>query len=380
MTAPPSTGVLGVLPGPVLHWGEFKELKESTSVLDLKEIVSKEFVNDLIEKSCIVEYTKGDPLDALGDEDVEVESYATDSEVSYSLELKKHNSALRQLISLAQTRISTPATQLQRLPDVPVPPSRPRTHLKHPVVHPLGFLPSRQTPFTLGQGPSPDELNSDTCLYILTKSISALTAHLGWDGSMKEALFVFRDAVDDFIRRLVGMLRVVVDQDALQGGSSFPDCMEQVFQTMGLGSIRDLHSYYQVQILGRIERMEGLCTRLRKEYKELSETYNMSLPSSSVWDSTIKQETISEIEEGEEADQDVPELHFPSTSDGDLTLQPSATLRTGFEMLQSLEQQQLLTEDDNTGNDMDFEEVRPEDRNPEPISEALPSLKRMRRL
>lgn len=54
----------------------------------------------------------------------------------------------------------------------------------------------------------------------------------------------------------------------------------------------------------------------------------------------IKQETISELEEGEEADQDVPELHFPSTSDGDLALQPSATLRTGFEMLHSLEQQQ----------------------------------------
>lgn len=53
----------------------------------------------------------------------------------------------------------------------------------------------------------------------------------------------------------------------------------------------------------------------------------------------IKQEIVSEIEEGEE-DNDVPQLHFPSTSDGDLALQPSATLQTGFEMLHSLEQQQ----------------------------------------
>lgn len=53
---------------------------------------------------------------------------------------------------------------------------------------------------------------------------------------------------------------------------------------MGLGSIRDLHTYYQVQILGRIERMESLCSQLRSEYKELSENYNMALPSSSAWD------------------------------------------------------------------------------------------------
>ncbi len=53
----------------------------------------------------------------------------------------------------------------------------------------------------------------------------------------------------------------------------------------------------------------------------------------------IKQE-VSEIEEGDEGDDDVPQLHFPSTSDGDLSLQPSATLRTGFEMLHSLERQQ----------------------------------------
>lgn len=45
--------------------------------------------------------------------------------------------------------------------------------------------------------------------------------------SMKETLYVFRDAVDDFLRRLGGMLRVAVDQEALQGGSSFPVCFHQ---------------------------------------------------------------------------------------------------------------------------------------------------------
>lgn len=37
-------------------------------------------------------------------------------------------------------------------------------------------------------------------------------------GAMGETLFVFRDAVDDFLRRLTSMLRVTVDQGALQGG------------------------------------------------------------------------------------------------------------------------------------------------------------------
>lgn len=35
---------------------------------------------------------------------------------------------------------------------------------------------------------------------------------------MAETLNVFRDAVDDFLRRLTTMLRVTVDQGAVEGG------------------------------------------------------------------------------------------------------------------------------------------------------------------
>lgn len=61
--------------------------------------------------------------------------------------------------------------------------------------------------------------------------------------------------------------------------------MEQVFHMMGLGSVRDLHSYYQVQILGRIQHMENVCSRLTREYVVLADKYNATLPSSSAWDS-----------------------------------------------------------------------------------------------
>lgn len=64
----------------------------------------------------------------------------------------------------------------------------------------------------------------------------------------------------------------------------FKDPVEQVFQTMGLGSIRDLHTYYQVQILGKIQRMENICSQLTSEYVELADSYNTSLPSSSAWE------------------------------------------------------------------------------------------------
>ncbi|KAK3909492.1 STAGA complex 65 subunit gamma [Frankliniella fusca] len=367
----------GAVKSPVKHWGEFDLLEEDTSVVDLKDFLSNELVEELIEKSCSVEYTKGDPLDSLGEDDLDPESYSIDGEVSYSLELRKHATALKQLISLANGRITSPASQLQqRLPSAPPAPQRPARHLKHPVVHPLGFLPSRHTPFTLGQGSPPEELCLDSCLHILTKSISALAAHSGWDASMSETLYVFRDVVDDFLRRLTGMLRVAVDQEALQGGNNFPDPVEQVFHTLGLGSIRDLHTYYQVHILGQIQRLEKICSQLSNEYMELAESYNLTLPSSSSWNNSIKQE-VSEIEEGDECDDDVPQLHFPSTSDGDLSLQPSATLQTGFEMLHSLERQQLLEEDEEFKEDMSDIKIEPA---VESIISSSHPFKRVRRL
>lgn len=371
----PSDGPCGLKRSPVKHWGEFDEGNES-SVFDLKEVLANEFVEDLIGKSSSVEFTKGDPLDGLGDDELDLDSYSIDKEVSYSLELKKHIASLRQLIAVAHGRISAPTSQMQRLPEAPPAPQRPSTHLKHPVVHPLGFLPPRHTPFTLGQGLPPEELCMDSCLHILTKSICALSAHSGWDASMSETLYVFRDAVDEFLRRFTGILRVVVDQETMQGANNFPDPIEQVFRTMGLGSIRDLHTYYQIQILGRIQNMESVCSELTNEYLDLSDKYNMSLPSSTVWDTTMKQE-ISEIEEGDEGDEDVPQLHFPSTSDGDLSLQPSATLRTGFEMLHSLEQQQLLSEEDHE----EFEDDKKVEMVIEtvPISSSHPT-KRVRRI
>lgn len=374
-----STSHWGSIRSPLKHWGEYDGAEEATSVLDLKD-VSNELVEDLIEKSCSVEYTKGDPLDSLGEDDLDPESYSIDREVSYSLDLRKHATALKQLIALANGRISSPASQFhQRLPAAPPPPQRPATHLKHPVVHPLGFLPTRHTPFTLGQGSPPEELCLDSCLHILTKSISALAAHSGWDASMSETLYVFRDAVDDFLRRLTGMLRVAVDQEALQGGNNFPDPVEQVFHTMGLGSIRDLHNYYQVQILGQIQRWEKNCLQLTNEYVELADSYNVALPSSSAWNNSIKQE-VSEIEEGDEGDVDVPQLHFPSTSDGDLTLQPSATLRTGFEMLHSLERQQLLEEDEEYKEDMTDIKIEPAVVESIPSSTSSHPSKRVRRI
>ncbi|KAJ1530600.1 hypothetical protein ONE63_005482 [Megalurothrips usitatus] len=362
----------------VKHWGEFDNADEPISVLDLKEVLADQLVDDLIEKSCSVEYTKGDPLDGYGDDELDAESYTIDASVSYSLELRKHISDLRQLIALAHGKISAPTTQLQqRLPDVPAVPPKPPIHLKHPAVHPLGFLPPRHTPFTLGQGTPPEELCLDSCLHILTKSVSALACHAGWDASMNETLYVFRDAVDDFLRRMTRMLRATIDQEASDGGNNFADPVEQVFRTMGLGSIRDLHSYYQVQILGRIKHLEKVCSQLTTEYAQLAENYNTSIPSSSTWDSIIKQE-ISEIEEREEGD-DVPQLHFPSTSDGDLSLQPSATLRTGFEMLHSLERQQLLEEDSIRMEE--FEEEKKVETTVESVpSSSLHPTKRARRL
>lgn len=46
-----------------------------SSVFDLKEVLANEFVEDLIEKSCSVEYTKGDPLDGYGDDEYVIQQF-----------------------------------------------------------------------------------------------------------------------------------------------------------------------------------------------------------------------------------------------------------------------------------------------------------------
>lgn len=54
------------------------------------------------------------------------------------------------------------------------------------------------------------------------KVMQPILSSLSFSASMSETLFVFRDAVDDFLRRFTGMLRVAVDQEALQRSNNFP--------------------------------------------------------------------------------------------------------------------------------------------------------------
>lgn len=65
------------------------------------------------------------------------------------------------------------------------------------------------------------------------------------------------------------MLRVSVDREALTGSSGFIDVIERVFQEIGLGSVTNLHTFYQNRIVNYHQNLLQQCQDLEEECERL---------------------------------------------------------------------------------------------------------------
>lgn len=169
----------------------------------------------------------------------------------------------------------------------------------------------------------------------LRKSVAAVTAFHGFDQSTDQALDVLTDATSHYLAKFCSLLRAARDKELVSHSKNgFPDLVCRAYEEMGIGSILNIRSYYKNAIIGRHKAIGETAEALAFECHHLDE-----VPSSSHFS----------VENGlllEDPD-NIPEIHFPSSEEGENGMSGPPTLsldhnapqiETGLQMLQSLEQ------------------------------------------
>uniref|UniRef100_A0A1B6CZM6 Bromodomain associated domain-containing protein n=2 Tax=Clastoptera arizonana TaxID=38151 RepID=A0A1B6CZM6_9HEMI len=193
---------------------------------------------------------------------------------------------------------------------------------------------NKESAFTLGDTIVLPALGSIVSKDILYKSVAALVAHAGFDSAMECTLQVLVDIVEDYIKRFTSFLRIAVDREEVNGNTGFPDVMERVFFDMRIGSVLEVHKYYQSKVLNRLEEVKISCKRDLETCNKLQEKKLYLARKSPDNQLRLKQEIVDE--------EDIPEIHFPAMGDGDGVDELQPSLEPGFQMLHSLEQEVQL--------------------------------------
>ncbi|XP_033611268.1 STAGA complex 65 subunit gamma isoform X3 [Cryptotermes secundus] len=313
-----------------VHWGEMPESQNIGA-----DTIPVELRNLLILKAM-----KPDPFklhqpckqeDSLFE--VPQECTSMDSTVLHTVQLLQHCKTLQSLIRLAEQSNESDSEVPKPLPPAPPVPEKPERIQSYEYNFPLRYMEKKFSTFSEGQGSPPPRLSSNSAKKILRKSVATLFAHIGYDNASQCVLDTMTDVTEEYIQKFTHLLRVAVDQESVSGSAGFPDAMERVFYEMGVGSVRNLHVFYQMRVLKYHERMLRECNRLHDEYASLA------LPAlRPANDCQIircgSSETVNE--------EDVPEIHFPALGDGYSADELQPSLEPGFQMLHSLEQDEQL--------------------------------------
>ncbi|KAM8834411.1 STAGA complex 65 subunit gamma [Synchiropus picturatus] len=199
----------------------------------------------------------------------------------HTVQLCQHTRRLRGLLAAAQGQTSTTSEGLCKLEDTDTKlPLRPPT----PPVMPDDLLPADskgpRQPFQLchsdpesdfykGKGEPVTELSWPSCRQLLYQSVATVLAHAGFESAQESVLETLTDLVHEHYLRLTRLLRVAVDREARLGASPFPDVVEQVFHEVGIGSVLDLHRFWQVRIKDYHSYMLQVSKDLSEEYERL---------------------------------------------------------------------------------------------------------------
>lgn len=180
----------------------------------------------------------------------------------------------------------------------------------------------------------PPLLNSQSAYKSLRKSVATLAAFHGYDMSTDEALDVLTDATHQFLSKFCGLLRSGRDKELFNGSKcGFPDVVCRVYKEMGHGSILDIRNYYKNCIIAKHKSIGETAEALAFECHHLDENHGSMVDQNGM---------VMEVDQD-----DIPEIHFPSSEEGDagssgpptLSLDHNAPqIETGLQMLQSLEQ------------------------------------------
>jgi len=175
------------------------------------------------------------------------------------------------------------------------------------------------------------QIGSGRARQMLRKSVINLAAHAGFHSSNNSAIEVLTDSVAAYLTTFTKRMRACFDQElerAPTESDGWSDVIERVANELGVrsntrGSVQTtilaVGDYYEDTVIKRH-------TRLCKEVKDMTEKYAAELPGdASSW-----------------GQDDIPEMHFPSSDEGaggeNYNLDHATpTLDVGMQMLQSLE-------------------------------------------
>ncbi|XP_068620490.1 STAGA complex 65 subunit gamma-like [Battus philenor] len=195
---------------------------------------------------------------------------------------------------------------------LPAPPTEPELKLEHEATPPINFLQKQYCDFSLGKGPVVLPFTPESHKRALRQCAAIALGHVGITTCTNTALNATADALDIYMSNMCKLMRTVVDREAGGIKSGFPDVIAKVFADLNVGN---LHDFYQNRVVRYHAKIKQKCEDLRNQCEALA---------------------IGDIAPQLKLEE-VPELHFPAALDGAFT--PS--LEPGFQMLHSLEQEQL---------------------------------------
>lgn len=230
--------------------------------------------------------------------------------ITHTIELHKYYKSLSvrleqlEIALLSQTRIDTATVP-------PLPPD-PILQLEHEPTPPIRFIEKDFCDFFDGYGPNILPFTPESHQRALKQCAAIAIGHVGFSKCSNTAMTAVADSLDHYMTNMCKSLRSVVDKEA--GGTScgFADPISKVLTELNVGN---LHEFYEVRVIEYHKKIKNKCIELKEQCEAL-----------------IAGSVTPEIKLEE-----VPELHFPAALDGAFT--PS--LEPGFQMLQSLEQEQL---------------------------------------
>jgi hypothetical protein len=166
----------------------------------------------------------------------------------------------------------------------------------------------------------------------LRKAVIKISAHVGYQTAFDSGVRLLTEVAELFLERLLRNLRRELDQDLENNKQNcgWTDPLEKGLVASGAGSILSIQDYYEDSVIKHHTRLQTQC-------RELREKYCSSLPSV-----TRRSSIPSDTRSWSVAEDDIPELHFPSSEEGAGLGENSGdhstpNLDVGMQMLQSLE-------------------------------------------
>jgi hypothetical protein len=234
----------------------------------------------------------------------------------YTISLHKHANSVTELIKLTEVYKNPEKVELKM----------PQFDKMDNNKNDLNFTPQDFKNFARGEEVEICELSTAVASQVLSKCISTLFAHIGYETSHQSALDVLSDVLQDFLKKISHNIKLAMDDKEMQR-LGFPNVIERVLTEMGMGGVKGLDDYYQSRVIKYVTVLENRCKDLTEEYQALliPKVPSPVNPLNEIVGVKVEKEDVVEIEN--------PEVHF-STIEGDVNF---SILERGYQLLNSLE-------------------------------------------